>query len=133
MNKQPFYECKNYSYGMKLYFVHERNKRLNIKQDINMKTKTFKIGEYCTGGIITVEITGKIIKVIGKEWDFSKGSRRSSDQSNAKPFTTGTVEATDPQAYTKLYNFLSDLTTHYYTEQVIDWIKTKVKLTSFVY
>jgi hypothetical protein len=57
-----------------------------------MATKTFKIGEYAKGGIITVEITGKVIVVIGKEWDFSTGSRRSSDQSNAKEFTRGSCE-----------------------------------------
>ena len=51
-----------------------------------MKTKTFKIGEYCKGGIITVEIRGKKIAIIGKEWDHSKGTRRSSDQKGAKEF-----------------------------------------------
>jgi DNA polymerase III alpha subunit len=91
-------------------------------------TKTWKIGEYCKGGIITVEITGKIITVIGKEWDFSKGTRKSSDQSGAKEWTRGTVLADDSEGYRKLYDFISDLTTHYYTEQVIDWIKTKVNL-----
>lgn len=91
-------------------------------------TKTFKIGEYCKGGIITVKIVGKVIAVIGKEWDFSKGSRRSSDQSAAKEFIRGSVVSTDPEAYRKLYDFLSDLTTHYYTEQVIGYIKSKVNL-----
>ena len=90
--------------------------------------KTFKIGEYCKGGIITVEITGKIITVIGKEWDYSKGSRKSSDQSNAKEFTRGTVESTDREAERKLNNFLCDLTTSYYAGQIIDWIKTKSSL-----
>lgn len=96
------------------------------------KTKTWKIGEYCKGGIITVEITGKVIQVIGKEWDFSTGSRKSSDQSNAKEFTRGTVTADDNDAYRKLYTFLNDLTTHYYAEQVIKWIEQKanVKLNS---
>jgi len=91
-------------------------------------TKTWKLGEWAKGGIITVEITGKIITVIGKEWDMSKGTKRSSDQSGAKEWTRGTVLANDREAYRKLYDFLSDLTTHYYAEQVIDWIKTKVKL-----
>jgi hypothetical protein len=98
-----------------------------------MTTKTFKIGEYAKGGIITVEITGKLIVVIGKEWDFSTGSNKSSDQSNAKEFTRGTVLSTDENAYRKLYEFLSDLTTHYYTEQVIDWIKTKVTLATSLF
>lgn len=93
------------------------------------KTKTWKIGEYCKGGIITVEITGKVIVVIGKEWDFSKGSRRGSDQSNAKEFTRGTIAATDYDAFRKLNDFLCDLTTSYYAEQVIKWIETKVKIT----
>jgi len=93
-----------------------------------VKTKTWKIGEYAKGGIITVEITGKVITVIGKDWDMSKGTRRSSDQSNAKEFTRGTVDTTDERAYRKLYDFLSDLTTHYYAETVIDWIKTKVEI-----
>lgn len=92
------------------------------------KTKTWKIGEYCKGGIITVEITGKVIQVIGKDWDFSTGSRKSSDQSNAKEFTRGTVTADENDADWKLKLFLNDLTTHYYAEQVIDWIKTKVEI-----
>lgn len=90
-----------------------------------MATKTFKIGEYAKGGVITVEIKGKVITVIGKDWDFSTGSRKSSDQSNAKEFTRGTVESTDPDAYFKLYDFIGNLTTHYYTEKVIEWIISK--------
>jgi hypothetical protein len=93
-----------------------------------MTTKTFKIGEYAKGGVITVEIHGKIITVIGKDWDFSTGSRRSSDQSKAKEFTRGTADATDEGVRRKLYEFLSDLTTHYYTEKIIEWIESKVKL-----
>lgn len=89
-------------------------------------TKTWKIGEYCKGGIITVEINGKIITVIGKEWDFSKGTRRSSDQSKAKEWTRGTAVATDREAERKLSDFLCDLTTSYYADQVIEWIKSKV-------
>jgi hypothetical protein len=93
-------------------------------------SKTFKIGEYCQGGVITVEITGKVIVVIGKEWDYSKGSNKSSDQSGAVEFTRGTIESTDTDSYRKLFMFLTDLTTSYYAEQVIDWIKTKVELKS---
>jgi DNA polymerase III alpha subunit len=91
-------------------------------------TKTWKLGEVAQGGVITVEITGKVITVIGKEWDYSKGSNRNSDQSQAREFTRGTVLADDSESYRKLYDFISDLTTHYYTEQIIDWIKTKVNL-----
>jgi hypothetical protein len=90
------------------------------------KTKTWKIGEYCKGGIITVEITGKVIHVIGKEWDMSAGTRRSSDQSKAKEWTRGTVTADDSDARRKLDNFLNDLTTSYYAGQVLEWIESKV-------
>lgn len=92
-----------------------------------MKTKTFKIGEVCQGGIITVEIHGKVIIVIGKEWDYSQGTRKSSNQSNAKEFTRGTVDTTDTDVERKLYMFLTDLTTSYWADQIIGWIKTKVE------
>lgn len=93
-----------------------------------MKTKTWKIGEYAQGGIITVEIKGKSIFVIGKEWDYSKGSRRSSDQSNAQEFRRDTVAVDDGGARFKLYNVLSEITTHYYAETIIEWIESKVTL-----
>jgi len=98
-----------------------------------MATKTFKIGEYAKGGIITIEITGKIITIIGKEWDYSTGSRRSSNQNNAKEFTRGTVEATDDNVRRKLADFLCDLTTSYYADQITKWIETKVKLNNSLY
>jgi len=91
-----------------------------------MKSKTWKLGEWAKGGIITVNINGKIITVIGKEWDFSKGSTRNSDQSQAKEFTRGTTDATDEDAYRKLYDFLSDLTTHYYADTILKWIQESV-------
>lgn len=91
-----------------------------------MATKTFKIGEYAKGGIITAETTSTTVTVIGKEWDFSKGSRRSSDQSGAKEFTRKTVRIDDRDAYRTLYMFLGDLTTHYYADQILTWVKGKV-------
>jgi hypothetical protein len=98
-----------------------------------MKTKTWKIGEYAKGGIITVEITGKVITVIGKDWDTSTGYKKSSNQSNAKEFTRGTIVTTDDGSYGKLYDFLSDLTTHYYADTIIEWIKTKVEIKPYWY
>jgi hypothetical protein len=91
-------------------------------------TKTFKIGEYAKGGVITAEVNGKVITIIGKDWDYSKGSRKSSDQSNAKEFTRGTVLANEQDAEWKLSNFLCDLTTSYYADEVVKWIKSKVKI-----
>jgi len=99
-----------------------------------MATKTFKIGEYAKGGVITAEVKGKVITVIGKEWDYSKGSKKSSDQSNAKEFTFGTVLANEQDAEWKLSNFLCDLTTSYYADEIIKWIKSKVEIrTEFGY
>ena len=91
-----------------------------------MATKTFKIGEYCNGGVITIETTKTQVKVIAKDWDFSKGTRRSSDQKNAKEFDRLEVNLTDSGAERKVDNFLNDLTTSYYAGVVLDWIKTKV-------
>lgn len=93
-------------------------------------TKTWKIGEYAKGGVITVEIKGKVISVIGKDWDFSKGSSRKSDQSGAKEFTRGTILSIQENAYSQLYDFLTDLTTHYYADEIIKWIESKVQLKS---
>ena len=80
-----------------------------------MAKKTFKIGEYCKGGIISVEINKLKIDVIGKEW-ISK-----------KEWTRKTVLSTSNDAERELGLFLNDLTTSYYTDKVLDWIKTKTK------
>jgi len=94
-----------------------------------MATKTFKIGEYCKGGIITVIISPfGTINVIGKEWDHSKGTRRSSDQTNAKEFTSKTFDPNLNSCMRDLQMYLNDLTTSYYTDQVIKWIESKVKI-----
>ena len=98
-----------------------------------MTTKTFKIGECAKGGIITVNVkgwTGNIVQVIGKEWDFSTGSRRSSDQTNAKEFTRLEVVATDNRAKREVLEFLQDLTTSYYADQIMKWIESKAKLST---
>jgi hypothetical protein len=91
-----------------------------------MATKTFKIGEYCKGGVITVETTAKKVTVIGKIWDYSKGSTKGSDQSKAKEFTRLEVMTDEPDAKSKIDWFLFDLTTSYYAGEVLDWIESKV-------
>lgn len=93
-----------------------------------MATRTFKIGEYAKGGVITVEITGKLVTIIGKEWDFSTGSRKSSNQSNAKEFTRGSVLSNEFGAKRKIDNFLNDLTTSYYAGNIMEWIQSKIAL-----
>lgn len=93
-----------------------------------MATKTWKIGERCKGGIITVEIKGKVITVIGKEWDNSAGYTRSSNQSNAKEWCRETFHANNSQVKWNLDCYLSDLSTSYHASQIIDWVKSKVEL-----
>lgn len=95
-----------------------------------MATKTFKIGEYCKGGIITIETKGNNISVIGKDWDFSKGTKKGSDQSGAKEWTRLEVNAEHTNAIRELNNFLNDLTTSYYTDEVMKFIESKVKLST---
>lgn len=88
--------------------------------------KTWKIGEYCKGGIITAEVTKTKVLIIGKDWDMSAGCKKSSDQSNAKEFTRLELDRAklSPREMRDLqYEFLNDLTTSYYASQVMDWIK----------
>ena len=97
-----------------------------------MATKTWKIGEYCKGGIITVQTKGNKVAIIGKEWDMSQGTRRSSNQKNAKEWTRCEFDAKETAgAYREAFNFLHDLTTSYYADQVLDWIKEKVDDNNF--
>lgn len=91
-------------------------------------TKTWKLGEVAQGGVITVEVKDKQIIVIGKEWDFSKGSRKSSDQSQAKEFTRKTFNADAANVQYELADFLCDLTTSYWADEITKWIETKVTL-----
>jgi hypothetical protein len=98
-----------------------------------MATKTFKIGEYSRGGVITVETTKTSVKIISKEWDFSAGSRRSSDQSNAKEWNRIEVGIQDAEAYRKLSDYLHDDTTSYYADQILKWIESKVKLSKTLF
>jgi len=92
-----------------------------------MATKTFKIGEYCKGGIITIETTKTQVKVIAKEWDYSKGSSKGSDQSKAKEWNRLEVNLSNSDAENKVNWFLFDLTSSYYTDEILDWIRTKVE------
>jgi hypothetical protein len=92
-----------------------------------MATKTFKIGEYAKGGIITVIATAKEVTVICKEWDMSTGTRRSSDQSNAKEMYRKSFNVASRDIERDLFMYLTDETTSYYADQIIQWVKTKVK------
>ena len=92
------------------------------------RTKTFKIGEYCVGGIITVEITGKILTIINKDWDASAGYSRKSNQSKAKELSRGTIvmeDEWDNKWRFKAFMYLGELTTSYYADKILEWIENK--------
>ena len=95
-----------------------------------MAKKTWKLGEVCKGGIITIETTKTQVKVIAKEWDTSKGYSKGSDQSGAKEWNRLEVNLSDSGAEKKVDWFLFDLTTSYWSGEILDWIKTKVEFKS---
>jgi hypothetical protein len=101
----------------------------NLKHNI-MASKTWKLGEVCRGGVITVETTKTQVKVIAKEWDTSKGYSKGSDQSKAKEWNRLEVNLSVSSAERKIDNFLNDLTTSYWSSEILDWIKTKVEFKS---
>jgi uncharacterized protein YidB (DUF937 family) len=88
-----------------------------------MALRTFKIGEYCKGGVITVLTKKNTVTIIGKEWDYSQGTRKSSSQKNAQEFTRLTVDASQTR---EISDFLHTLTTSGYTEKIMSWISEKV-------
>ena len=95
-----------------------------------MSSKTWKLGEVCKGGVITVEATAKKVTIIAKEWDFSQGSSKGSNQSNAKEWNRLEVSTSSSDAESKLDWFLFDLTTSYHADKIMEWIKSKTKFTS---
>jgi len=93
-----------------------------------MAKKTWKLGEVCRGGVITVETKNNLIKVIGKDWDYSQGTKKGSNQSNAKEWTRLEVDAEVSDADRQLSMFINDLTTSYHTDNIMKWIESKTKL-----
>ena len=93
-----------------------------------MATKTWKLGEICRGGIITVETKGNKVAIIGKDWDYSKGTKRGSDQSGAKEWTRLEVDAEEFDADRQMILFLQDLTHSWACDEIMKWIESKTKL-----
>lgn len=80
-----------------------------------MATKQFKIGERAVGGIIKVDAVGKVIQIQCLDW------------TSKKVVQTGTTTTDDPDAYRKVDVFLNDVTSSYHADQVMTWLKSKVK------
>lgn len=93
-----------------------------------MLTHTFNIGEYAKGGVISVNIKGNNITIIGREWDYSKGMSKKSDQSKAKEFIRCTINSNDLECRQKLDAILMLLTTLYYTREIFNWIEDQIKI-----
>jgi len=84
-------------------------------------TKNFKIGEYAVGGIINVQLVGKV--VIIKALDY-----------NTKELVEAGSTTTDTPGFkNQIDDYLNKLTSHYYAEKIKDWIEEKsdIKFTWF--
>lgn len=79
-------------------------------------TKQFKIGEYVVGGIIRVNINGKVIQIKFQDWN------------TKEDIHTGTCLTTDDNARRMIMDFIEKHGTHYYADKVLKWIETKVEL-----
>lgn len=95
-----------------------------------MATKTWKLGEICQGGIITVETKGNKVAIIGKEWNYDKGSNKGSNQSGAKEWTRLEVNAEDSGANRNMTDFLHDLTHSWAVDEVMKFIDDKTDVQS---
>ena len=91
-----------------------------------MATRTWKLGEIARGGVITAEVKGNKVAIIGKDWDMSAGTQRGSSQKNAEEWTRLEVEITTHEIHSKLFDFLTDLTSSYYANKIIDWVESKL-------
>ena len=77
-------------------------------------TKKFKIGEYAIGGIIQVEIKDDLVTIKALDWENSDIVRFGQCSTNQK------------DAEDLIDDFLYELTSSYWADQVMTYIKTKV-------
>jgi hypothetical protein len=96
-----------------------------------MASKTWKLGEVCNGGIIQVQTKGDNVAIINKQWDYSQGTRKGSNQTNAEEIGRIEFNAMNRGSYMIAFNYLHDLTHSYYAEQVLEWIKEKLENPNF--
>jgi hypothetical protein len=94
-------------YGGKL--LQQKLKKGNC--NMTKKTKTWKIGEYCAGGVIRAKSCGEFVKLEIRDY-----------------FTD---ELLNDGAFGRIHErqileFLNNSTTSYYADKVLQWIKQKV-------
>ena len=78
-------------------------------------TKTFNIGEYAVGGRIKVIHAQGVLQIQALDWVTRSVVRQASYQVDQG---SGMTEATW---------FLEDLTTSYYADKIINFVKSKIK------
>ena len=76
-------------------------------------TKSFKIGEYAIGGIIRIDIKGKVIQI------------KALDYNTKEIVKQGTTTTEEYGVVSQIRDFLEELTSHYYAEKIMDWIEEK--------
>lgn len=76
--------------------------------------KTFKIGEYAVGGIVEAIIQPEgLLRINFKDW-------------NTNELVTNYVAPFDNKdIYRSINDFLNNNTSIYYSDNILDWIKTK--------
>jgi hypothetical protein len=78
-----------------------------------MAKKQFKIGEYALGGIIDVQTNDKIKTIEIQARDF-----RTKAIVRSNTFAQANIEMMD--------DYLNELTSYYYAEKVLNWIKSVI-------
>jgi hypothetical protein len=83
------------------------------------KTKQFKIGEYAMGGIIRVDITKEepdrsLIEVKAIGWD------------SRQTLMADWAETDHVKWYNQILNTLNEMTTSYYADNIMNYIKEQV-------
>ena len=81
-----------------------------------MAQKTFKIGEYAIGGIITVRIVDTIVGINALDWNTKRVVMNDTFQ----------IRGVYGPDFQHVDNYLNELTTCYYAGKILDWIKSKV-------
>lgn len=77
-------------------------------------TKTFNIGEYAIGGRIKVTLTKSVLQIQALDWATRSVVRQQ------------TFQVDCDQGITDATWFLGDLTTSYYADQIISFVKSKM-------
>ncbi len=81
-----------------------------------MAEKTFKIGEYAVGGIITVRIVDTVVDINALDWNTKRIVMNDQFQ----------IRGVYEPDFHQVDNYLNELTSCYYADKILDWIKTHI-------